>query len=139
MENNIILGLKEDASLTQQDAYLFYSKIRHLFQPKKVILEARCEKRDIEEAINDHSFCIELNEDQEFSKHLFFLYEDLNDYILRFDDDYVFMVAVLSDTKFLGMKKISSPLTPEEENRFLQASKEVLKDRTFDVKHLKEI
>lgn len=139
MENNIILGLKENASLTKEDAYLFYSKIRQLFEPKKVILEARCEKRDVEEAINDHSFCIELNEDKEFIKHLFFLYEDLNDYILRFDDDYVFMVAVLSDTKFLGMKKISSSLTIEEENRFLQAAKEVLKDQTFEVKHLKEI
>lgn len=139
MENNIILGLKENASLTKEDAYLFYSKIRQLFEPKKVILEARCEKRDVEEAINDHSFCIELNEDPEFIKHLFFLYEDLNDYILRFDDDYVFMVAVLSDTKFLGMKKISSSLTIEEENRFLIAAKEVLKDQTFEVKHLKEI
>ena len=139
MENNIILGLKEDASLNKEDVYSFYLKLIGLFKPQKVILEARCEKRDVEETINDHSYCLELNDDIEFVRHLFFLYDDLNDYILRFDDDYVFMAAILEDTKFLGMKKISAPLNIEDENRFLKASIDVLKGQTYSVKHLKDI
>lgn len=140
MENNILFGLKEDGHLTQDDVFAFFLKLLEVFKPNSVILEARNEKREEEEVINDHSFMIPLPlDDLNVSSHFFHLYSDLNDYILHLDEEYIFMAALLKDTKFLGIKKVNGNITATEESKIVSIVTEVLQGQEYSVQHLKNI